>query len=113
MVARSAARRPTHRRWEAALARAAAEGIAVLADDGTRALVSSSNGRTIYVIVNHRCSCPAAAASDTCCKHLAAWHLYLESLDPEPSPAPAVRPAVKRVRWTGSSYVECGPRDAA
>lgn len=103
MVA-TATRRPTYDRWLRAVARARAESIAVLAYDGARALVSNSAGTGAYLVVGGRCSCPAGEAGDTCCKHLAALHLYLESTEPDP-PAPARR--VKRTVWTAAGKTEC------
>jgi hypothetical protein len=101
-----ATRRPTYRRWEAALARAAAHPGAVLSDDGHRAVVAASNGRDAYLIVDNRCNCAAGQSGDTCCWHLAALHLSREQQGPEP-PAPAKPARVRRVTWTPErGYVE-------
>ena len=94
MVARTMPRPNTYARWERACARAVAEGTRVLADDGRRALVTASDGRTLYLIAGDRCPCRAGQQGDLCCKHLGALHLSRTAGgDDTPPAAPSVCPA--------------------
>ncbi len=89
----------TPAQWQAALARALAEGVQVrqLAGSGAWLATSGSDAVTAYGLavtngVAHGCDCPAGAHGDPVCKHRAAFYhaLGLLDLDPEPEPpAPA------------------------
>ncbi len=105
-------RRPaTPARWQAALARALAEGVQVrqLAGSGAWLATSGTNDGTAYGLavtngIAHGCDCLAGANGDPVCKQRALWwHLagLLDLDDPEPptpaAPAPAPRPALWQV----------------
>ena len=91
------ARPNTYGRWERALARAVAEDIRVLADDGRRSLVLGSDGRMVYIATDRDCTCPAwTDAQDPICKHRAARHLSRTAGgDDTPPAAPSVCPVCK------------------
>lgn len=84
-------------RWQAALARALAEGVQVrqLAGCGAWIATSGQDAGVAYQVavsggVAHGCDCPAGEFGDPVCKHRALWYHVagLLDLDPEPDPAP-------------------------
>ena len=86
-------------RWQRALRRALAEGVAVrqLATSGVWVATSGTDPDAAYVVTPTGCECRAAAEGDVCCKHRALLRHRLGTLDldPEPEPvppAPAVAP---------------------
>ena len=89
-------RQATPERWQAALARAFAEGVQVrqLAGSGAWLATSGTDATKAYEleIVNgivRSCSCPAGTFGDPCCKHAARFYLdagLLDVDDPEPDP---------------------------
>jgi hypothetical protein len=88
-------RHATPARWQAALARAIAEGIQVrqLAGCGAWIATSGTDASAAYelAVVNGvavGCECPAGEHGDPVCKHRAAFYHLAGQLDPEP-PTPA------------------------
>ncbi len=85
-------------RWQAALARAIAEGVQVrqLASSGAWIATSGQDATIAYQVavsggVAHGCDCPAGEHGDPVCKHRALWYHRAGLLDPEPDPAtPAI-----------------------
>ena len=82
-------------RWQAALARAIADGVQVrqLAGSGAWVATSGTDAATAYGldVVNgmaHGCDCPAAQHGDPICKHRSAYYHAAGLLDPEPEPVP-------------------------
>ena len=71
-------RRPnqdTPARWQTALARAVAGGVAVYQEDSTGMLVvtSATKPGVVYVTDGQTCTCPAGVAGDPVCLHRAAY----------------------------------------
>ena len=101
MVQQQTTRRPeSPARWTAALARAIAAGVEPLQVAGTGEWVVTSATRlmTVYETDGDSCTCEAAAAGDAVCMHRAAVRFVLGrlGLDPDPAPAPTVRPLARQ-----------------
>ena len=88
-------RQASPERWQAALARALAEGVTVrqVNDNGMWVATSGSDATMAYLLeitngVAHRCTCKAGEFGDPVCKHRARWYYDAGLLDLEPEPDP-------------------------
>ncbi len=105
-------RQATPERWQAALARAIAEGVQVrqLAGSGAWIATSGQDATIAYQVavsggVAHGCDCPAGEHGDPVCKHRALWYHLAGLLDPEPDPAaPAIAAMVPCRDCGGDGY---------
>lgn len=90
---RRSVRLATATRWDAALARAIARGIALRYEAMTgMAVVESATDATLcYVTDGRTCTCQAGANGDPVCLHRALYWRDRGLLDPEP-PSPATPP---------------------
>lgn len=99
-------------RWQAALARAIAEGVQVrqLAGSGAWIATSGQDATVAYQVavsggVAHGCDCPAGEHGDPVCKHRALWDHLAGLLDPEPEPpVPAIAVMVPCRDCGGDGY---------
>ena len=84
----------TPERWQTALQRALAAGVAVYQEDSTRMLVvtSATKPGVVYVTDGQTCICPAGVAGDPVCLHRAAYLHRAGVLARNPEPDPAVEP---------------------
>ncbi len=85
-------RRPnadTPARWQTALSRAIAGGVAVYQEDSTGMLVvtSATKPGVVYVTDGRTCTCPAGVAGDPVCVHRAAYLHRVGVLALDPAPA--------------------------
>ncbi len=101
-------RQATPERWQAALARALAEGVQVrqLAGCGAWIATSGHDATVAYQVavsggVAHGCGCPAGEHGDPVCKHRALWYHLAGLLDPEPEPPMPASPALIPCRECG------------
>lgn len=108
-------REATPARWQAALARAIAEGVQVrqLAGCGAWIATSGTDAATAYEVGAGGCECQAGPFGDPICKHRAAyWHaqgLLDLDLDPEPEPtAPTASASVPcwACKGSGREWIE-------
>ena len=83
-------REATPQRWEAAARRAVDEGVQVrqVNESGAWVATSASDPVMCYLLevrqgVVVRCSCPAGAHGDLCCKHAARFYLDAGVIDPD------------------------------
>ncbi len=79
----------TPERWQTALARAVAGGVAVYQEDSTGMLVvtSATKPGVVYVTDGQTCTCPAGVAGDPVCLHRAAYLHRAGVLALNPAPA--------------------------
>lgn len=90
---RRAVRLATSTRWDAALSRAVAHGIALRyeASTGMAIVESASDVKLAYVTDGRICTCQAGANGDPICLHRALYWYERGLLNPEP-PTPAASP---------------------
>ena len=90
-------RQATPARWQAALARAFADGLRLYraADTGAAFVTSGSDDSMIYATNGVSCSCAAAVlGNDPVCRHRALYWFDRGMLEPEPEPPTPAAPAL-------------------
>ena len=111
-------RQASPERWQAALARALAEGVTVRQVNANGMWVASSgtDATMAYLLevtggIVHSCTCPAGQFNDPVCKHRARWYFdagVLDLDDPEPEPPASAAPvSCFRCRGTDAGCPVC------
>jgi len=93
----------TPARWQTALARAVAGGVAVYQEDSTGMLLvtSATKSGVVYATDGRTCTCPAGVAGDPVCLHRAAYlhRAGVLALNPAPDPAAEVEAETDDDDW--------------